>query len=77
MMNSETGRNAAMAAHFPPNNHGIADDLGPMPQQDTLDTHGYAMYPQKFVRLVGCHLTGEVPHDTDGSAGGKPLAEAA
>jgi hypothetical protein len=28
---------------------------GPMPQQEAGDSHGREMYPQKFVRLVGCH----------------------
>jgi len=28
---------------------------GPMPQQAAYGSHGYEIYPQKFVRLVGCH----------------------
>jgi hypothetical protein len=30
-------------------------DHGPMSQQDIVCSHGNEMYPQKFVRLVGCH----------------------
>jgi len=26
-----------------------------MLQQDLSGAHGHAMYPQKFIRLVGCH----------------------
>ena len=27
----------------------------PMSQQDVAGSHGHEMYPQKFVRLIGCH----------------------
>ena len=28
---------------------------GPMPQQAAFASYGYDIYPQTFVRLVGCH----------------------
>jgi hypothetical protein len=28
---------------------------GPMSQQAAFGSHGYDIYPQTFVRLVGCH----------------------
>jgi hypothetical protein len=28
---------------------------GPMPQQAAFASNGYDIYPQTFVRLVGCH----------------------
>ena len=36
-------------------NAAAAGVRGPMPQQAASGSHGYAIYPQKFVRLVGCH----------------------
>ena len=38
----------------------------PMSQQDTVGSHGHEMYPQKFVRLVGCHGSGK--HEVDVSS---------
>ena len=38
-------------------------DHGPMSQQDAICPHGSEMYPQKFVRLVGCHD----PHEAQGA----------
>jgi hypothetical protein len=38
-------------------------DHAPMSQQDTVGSHGHEMYPQKFVRLVGCHGSGK--HEVD------------
>jgi hypothetical protein len=41
-------------------------DHAPMSQQDTVGSHGHEMYPQKFVRLVGCH--GSEKHEVDVSS---------
>ena len=41
-------------------------DHAPMSQQDTVGSHGHEMYPQKFVRLVGCHGSGK--HEVDVSS---------
>jgi hypothetical protein len=30
---------------------------GPMSQQGSVGLHGYDIHPQKFVRLIGCHLS--------------------
>jgi hypothetical protein len=44
-------------AEFPQKRVVLADngDHGPMSRQDAVGSHGPEMYPQKFVRLVGCH----------------------
>ena len=41
--------------------------LGPMPLQDVMETHGYQIYPQQLLRLVGCHEIGchEISPATD------------
>ncbi|HEY4985475.1 MAG TPA: hypothetical protein VII39_02550 [Bradyrhizobium sp.] len=62
MMTSNLGLVYAPPAESPQKGHVIAD-VGPMPQQDVMDTHGYQMYPQKFVRLVGCHESSPVKHE--------------
>jgi hypothetical protein len=47
----------SVPAESPQKRDKIADcgAQGPMPQQDTADSHGHEMHPQEFVRLVGCH----------------------
>ena len=35
----------------------IVTHSGPMPQQGSMGAHGYEMHPQKFVQLVGCHVS--------------------
>jgi len=65
MMTSNLGLVSALPAVSPREDHMIAGAgaLGPMPQQDVMDTHGYQMYPQKFVRLVGCHESSPATHE--------------
>jgi hypothetical protein len=50
-------RLGAAPAEFPQKRDVLADngDHGPMSQQDAVGSHGHEMYPQEFVRLVGCH----------------------
>ncbi len=36
---------------------------GPMSQQDAVGSHGHEMYPQKFVRLVGCRDSNAARHE--------------
>ena len=36
---------------------------GPMSQQDAVGSHGNEMYPQKFVRLVGCRDSNAARHE--------------
>jgi hypothetical protein len=36
-----------------------AANCGPMCQQSPLGAHGHDMYPQEFVRLVGCSDKGK------------------
>lgn len=55
MMTCNLGLRSAPCPEHPQKSHMIADcTVGPMPLQAT-DVHGYQMYPQKLVRLVGCH----------------------
>jgi hypothetical protein len=65
MMTSNFSPLSASAAEFPQKGHMIGDGgaVGPMPQQDTFDAHGHEMYPQKFVRLVGCHGSDAGKHE--------------
>jgi hypothetical protein len=35
----------------------IVTHSGPMPQQGSMGGHGHEMHPQKFVQLVGCHVS--------------------
>jgi hypothetical protein len=51
----------AVPAEFPQKRDLIGNygDHGPMSQQDAVGSHGHEMYPQKFVRLVGCHGLGK------------------
>jgi hypothetical protein len=37
---------------------------GPMSQQGAVGSRGYEMYPQGFLRLVGCHDSGAEKHET-------------
>jgi hypothetical protein len=37
--------------------------LGPMLRQDAGSSHGHEMYPQEFVRLVGCHDQNGAKHE--------------
>jgi len=47
---------AAKAAELAAKRNAAAAGMrGPMPQQAASSSHGYEIYPQKFVRLVGCH----------------------
>jgi hypothetical protein len=59
-------RVGAAPAEFPQQRDALADngDHGPMSQQDAVGSHGHEIYPQEFVRLVGCHGLGkhEVAH---------------
>ena len=54
-------RVGAAPAEFPQKRDVLADDgdHGPMSQQDAVGSHGHEMYPQEFVRLVGCHGSGK------------------
>jgi hypothetical protein len=36
---------------------------GPMSEQDAVGSHGHEMYPQKFIRLVGCHDSNAGKHE--------------
>ena len=49
---------------FPQKKHEIAD-CGPMSLQDADDCHGHEMHPQKFVRLVGCHVSSTGSHEDE------------
>ena len=59
MTTSQMGMVHASPAEFQHQGDVIADSgaLGPMPQQDALDSHGHEMHPQRFVQLVGCHAS--------------------
>ena len=54
-------RVGAAPAEFPQKRDVLAEngDHGPMSQQDAVGSHGHEMYPQEFVRLVGCHGSGK------------------
>jgi hypothetical protein len=39
----------------------VVTHCGPMPQQGSMGGHGHEMHPQKFVQLVGCHVSTEKP----------------
>jgi hypothetical protein len=73
MMNSDLGRNPAESVRK--KHIAVDSDLGPMPQQDADNYHGHAMYPQKFIRLVGSHASNAATHEADRS--GDAHAEAA
>ncbi len=48
-----------------PTDKPVVTHSGPMPNQGSMGGHGHEMHPQKFLRLVGCHLTAaqqETPH---------------
>jgi hypothetical protein len=62
MMPSNMG---SILAEFPQKTDMIADGgaQGPMSQQDAVGPHGHEMYPQKFVRLVGCHDSNAAKHE--------------
>jgi hypothetical protein len=51
----------SVPAELPQKKDTIADGQGPMSQQE--GSHGYEMYPQKFVRLVGCHDLNAAKHE--------------
>ncbi|MET4274717.1 MULTISPECIES: hypothetical protein [unclassified Bradyrhizobium] len=53
MTASNPGKASAKRAQ-PSDVHGQPVHCEPMSHQNSGD-HGYEMYPQKFVRLVGCH----------------------
>ncbi len=38
-------------------------NCGPMTQQGTMGAHGHEMYPQGFLRLIGCHEAGRQKQD--------------
>ena len=46
----------SVPAEFPQERDTIVDcgAQRPMSQQDAVGSHGYEMYPQKFVQLIGC-----------------------
>jgi hypothetical protein len=60
-----TSNAGPVSAGLPRKRNVIADcgAQGPMPQQDSADCHGHEMYPQKFVRLVGCHESNAGKHE--------------
>jgi hypothetical protein len=35
----------------------IVTHSGPMPRQGSMGGHGHEMHPQKFMQLVGCHVS--------------------
>lgn len=39
----------------PSDNNTSGTNSGPMAQQGAMGAHGHEMYPQAFVRLIGCH----------------------
>jgi hypothetical protein len=45
---------------------------GPMSQQAAFSAHGYDIYPQTFVRLVGCHQSNATKYEA-----ARPLRTAA
>ncbi len=51
--------NANSAPAELPKQKPIATHCGPMPQQGSMGGHGHEMHPQKFVQLVGCHVSTE------------------
>jgi hypothetical protein len=62
MMSSNMG---SIPTEFPKKADMIADGgaQGPMSQQNAVGSHGHEMYPQKFVRLVGCHDSNAAKHE--------------
>lgn len=55
-------RVGAAPAEFPQKRRDVLADSGghgPMSEQDAVGSHGHEMYPQGFVRLVGCHGSGK------------------
>jgi len=40
-----------------PKQKSIATQSGPMPQQGSMGDHGHEMHPQKFLQLVGSHVS--------------------
>jgi hypothetical protein len=36
-----------------------------MPQQTAFGSHGYDVYPQTFVRLIGCHPSNTAKSEYD------------
>jgi hypothetical protein len=49
--------NMAPAPAEIPQKKTIVTHSGPMPQQGSMGGHGHEMHPQKFVQLVGCHIS--------------------
>jgi hypothetical protein len=64
MMRSGMG---SVPAKFPKKTDAIAERgvHGPMAQQGAVGSHGYEMYPQELVQLVGCHDLGAGKHEAD------------
>ena len=54
---------ASKAAELPASRDDATGVRGPMPQQAASGSHGYAIYPQKFVRLVGCRQSSATQGD--------------
>ena len=62
MMSSNMG---SMATEFPKKTDMTANRGAqrPMSQQDAVGSHGHEMYPQEFVRLIGCHDSNAGKHE--------------
>jgi hypothetical protein len=59
MNNSSTG---SVPAELPQKKDVMVDQR-PMSQQNAADCHGHEMHLQKFVRLVGCHVSDAGKHE--------------
>jgi hypothetical protein len=63
MIVSNMGPVPVVPTELPQKKDIIADGLGPMSEQDVTGSHGHEMYPQKLVRLIGCHDVSAAKHD--------------
>jgi hypothetical protein len=61
--NPGAGRAGKEPAEHPGNKPSHAN-CGPMMQQGTMGAHGHEMYPQGFLRLIGCHESNRQKEDT-------------
>lgn len=57
-----TGRVVETPADLLKSKADATSNCGPMTQQGMMGAHGHEMYPQGFLRLVGCHETGRQKH---------------
>jgi hypothetical protein len=63
MIASNMGPVPVVPTELPQKKDIIADGLGPMSQQqDVMGSHDHEMYPQKLVRLIGCHDVSAAKH---------------